>query len=213
AKLERWGDGETGVFAAHEAVGSFYAALIDRFPPLETFNDDDIDRLGVWSVTPERSEAIVVASCVWSRADEVGAAVMALVAAHGLVCYEPGYHIVNPNALGYLAPFTLTSERFPAVPEPDDRRLEWMMSKVGRDNGYAILKRADGWFVQVGYGMFAGVANGTYALEYQEGSLDRHFRCETPDRTAAVRLLQEFRVGDDAWKQRHLWRPVHLDSE
>jgi hypothetical protein len=213
AKLDRWDDDEAGVFVAHSAVGSFYAALIDRFPPLESFSDDDIDRLGVWSVTPERSDAIVVASFRWSRADEVRAAVVALAAEYGLVCYDPVYRIVNPNVPGYLAPFTLESARFPAIPDPDDQRLEWMMSKVGRDNEFAILQRADGWFVQVGYGTFAGVANGSYALEYQEGSLDRHFRSETIDRTAAVRLLQEFRVGVDTWKRRHRWQPLHLHSE
>jgi hypothetical protein len=40
------------VFAAHPAVGLFYEALLDRFPPLESLSDDDIDRLGMWSTTP-----------------------------------------------------------------------------------------------------------------------------------------------------------------
>jgi hypothetical protein len=48
------------------------------------------------------------------------------------------------------------------------------MDKVGTDSEFVILERADGWFVQVGYGEFAGAPDGTYALEYQEGSTDRH---------------------------------------
>ena len=95
AKLERWSDNEDAVFAAHHSVGLFYDALVDRFPPLESFSDEDIDRLGVWSMTPERSNAIVAASCVWSRADEVGTAIMTLAVEHGLVCYEPGYAVVE----------------------------------------------------------------------------------------------------------------------
>nr|WP_204342866.1 hypothetical protein [Micromonospora terminaliae] len=208
AKLERWADGGPDPFAAHPAVGRFYDALLDRFPPLESLSDEDIDRLGVWSMTPERSDAIVAVSCVWSRADELGAAVLALAVEHGLVCYEPGYHVVNPNAPGYTAPFTLSSESLPTMPDPDDRRLEWIMGQVGRDNGYVILERADGWFVQVGYGDAGGVPDGTYALEYREGSIDRHFRCQTTDRAAAVRLLQEFRAGDETWKRRHTWGPL-----
>lgn len=82
------------------------------------------------------------------------------------------------------------------------------MSKVGRDNAFAILERADGWFVQIGYGEFAGAPNGSYAIEYQEGSIDRHVRSETTDRTAAVQLLQAFRAGNDTWKRRHLWQPL-----
>ncbi|MGC4755582.1 hypothetical protein [Micromonospora trifolii] len=208
AKLERWGDGVPEVFAAHPAVERFYDALLDRFPPLESLGDDDIDRLGVWSMTPERSDAIVAVSCVWSRADEVGTAVLTLAAEHGLICYEPGYHVVNPNAPGHAALFTLSSESLPTMPDPDAGRLEWIIGKVGKNNGYVILERADGWFVQVGYGDAAGVPAGTYTLEYQEGSIDRHFRCQTTDREAALRLLQDFRAGDERWKRRHLWGPL-----
>ncbi|MEU8015903.1 hypothetical protein AB0B74_08020 [Micromonospora parva] len=208
AKLERWGDGAQEVFAAHPAVGRFYDALLDRFPPLESLGEDDIDRLGVWSMTPERSDAIVAVSCVWSRADDVGTAVLTLAAEHGLICYEPGYHVVNPNAPGHAALFTLSSESLPTMPDPDAPRLEWTIGQLGTNNSYVILERADGWFVQVGYGDAAGVSAGTYALEYQEGSIDRHFRCQTTDREAALRLLQEFRVGNDGWKRRHLWGPL-----
>ncbi|GAA4572294.1 hypothetical protein GCM10023176_34930 [Micromonospora coerulea] len=94
------------------------------------------------------------------------------------------------------------------MPDPDARRLEWIIGQVGKDNGHVILERADGWFAQVGYGDLAGVPVGTYALEYQEGSVDQHFRCQTTDREAAVRLLQEFRVGDETWKRRHQWLPL-----
>ncbi|WP_432993890.1 hypothetical protein [Dactylosporangium sp. CA-233914] len=208
AKLERWGNGGQDLFAPHPAVGRFYEELLDRFPPLESLGKEDIDRLGVWSTTPERSDAIVAVSCVWSRADEVDTAVLTLAAEHGLVCYESGYHVVNPNAPGYVAPFTLSSENLPTMPDPDARRLEWIIGQVGKGNGYVILDRADGWFVQVGYGDIAGVPTGTYSLEYQEGSLERHFRCQTADREAAVRLLQEFRAGDETWKRRHTWQPL-----
>ena len=208
AKLERWGEGSERVFVTDLAVGLFYDELMVRFPPLESLSDDDIDRLGVWSMTPERSDAIVVVSCVWSRADEVGTTVLALAAEHGLVCYEPGYHIVNPNVPGYVAPFTLSSEGLPMMPDPDSHRLEWIIGQLGTDNGYVILERADGWFVQVGYGDGTGVPAGTYALEYQEGSIDQHFRCQTTDREEAARLLREFRDGDQTWKRRHAWQPL-----
>lgn len=110
AKLDRWGEGEEGVFAPNPAVALFSEALLDRFPPLESLSGDDIDRLGVWSVTPERADSVMVASCVWSRAGEVGPAVLALATEHGLVCYEPGHHVLNPNAPGYVPAFTLSSE-------------------------------------------------------------------------------------------------------
>ncbi|MEU7650793.1 hypothetical protein AB0C42_15560 [Micromonospora taraxaci] len=133
---------------------------------------------------------------------------LTLAAEHGLVGYEPGYHVVNPNAPGHAAPFTLSSESLPTMPDPDAHRLKWIIGQVGENNRYVILERADGWFVQVGYGDAAGVPAGTYALEYQEGSINRHFRCQTTDREAALQLLQEFRAGSDRWKRRHLWGPL-----
>ena len=80
------------------------------------------------------------------------------------------------------------------------------MGQVGTNNNSAALERSDGWFVQVGFG--DRVPDGTYALEYQEVSIDQHFRCQTTDREAAVRLLQEFLAGDETWKRRHQWRPL-----
>lgn len=82
------------------------------------------------------------------------------------------------------------------------------MGQVGHNNRYVVLERADGWFVQVGYGDVRGEPVGTYALEYQEGSIDQHFRSQTTDRHEAVRFLQEFRAGDENWKRRHLWRSL-----
>lgn len=134
--------------------------------------------------------------------------VLTLAAEYGLVCYEPGYHIVNPNAPGYRPAFTLSSESLPTMPDPDARRVEWITGRLGADNRYVILERADGWFVQVGYGDVAGVPPGTYALEYREGSVDQHFRCQTAEREAGTRLLQDFLAGDEVWKRRHQWQPL-----
>jgi hypothetical protein len=87
AKLEAWDDDETpDPFKPHPSVGRFCDALLERFPALESLSDDDLDRLGVWSVTPDHSDTMVPLSCVWSRADEVYATVQALAAEHGLVC-------------------------------------------------------------------------------------------------------------------------------
>ncbi|MBO3743112.1 hypothetical protein [Actinoplanes flavus] len=190
AKLERWADDEPGVFTAHPAVLRFYDELLDRFPALES--DED----GVWSATPDRDDMIVAASCVWSRADEVGTAILELAARHGLVCYEPGYAIVNPNAPGYAPQFTLTSDAYPVMPDPDENRLKWIMRYVGTKNRWVTLSRADGPFVQV------ASEKGAYLLEYREGE---HFHCRTTDYHEAQDLLVEFRAGADTFKRRHVW--------
>jgi hypothetical protein len=208
AKLERRGD--DGVFHDHPAVAAFRDALLQRFPALESLSEKDLDGYGVWSVTPQPSTSLLELSCVWSRASEVGAAVVDLAGEHGLICYEPGMHVVNPNVPGYNPPFLLSSARFPDIPDPDARRLEWAVRRLGDDNDFAILDRDDGWFAQVGWGERAGVPVGTYVLEYQEGTADRHFRSETWDVAEVVQFLQDFLADDQSWKQRHQWKPLTL---
>ncbi|GLW32560.1 hypothetical protein [Actinoplanes regularis] len=197
-KLRRWHEGESGVFRANPAVPAMFAALLDRFPP----------GTEVWSGDPSPSDTVLHLSVVWSRAGEVGAAVVALAREHGLICYEPQTHLLNPNAAGHVAAFTLTSADGPDVPDPTSKRIDERIGHLGLDNHFLVLERSDGWFVQVGYGPAAGTEPGRYALEYREGTPKEHYRTETPDRTEATRLLTEFLAGADTYKRRHTWRPL-----
>ncbi|BBH66117.1 hypothetical protein ACTI_28020 [Actinoplanes sp. OR16] len=79
-----------GRFRAHPAVPAFRDDLLRRFPPQQA--------PGVWTMTPDTSDSVLALSCVWSRAGEFGDAVRTLAAEHGLVCYEPGTHLLDPNA-------------------------------------------------------------------------------------------------------------------
>jgi hypothetical protein len=210
AKLRRWSDGDASVFAAHTSMSVFRDALLRRFPALESLDDDELDTRGVWSVTPEPSDSILAISCVWSRAGEVHSAVQGLAREHGLVCYDPQRDVLVTNAPGYVAEFVLTTERLGDYPDPDERRIEWAIAKLSDDNFFATLARADGWFVQVGYGKTAGVRPGSYAMEYQEGSTDNQFASQTTDMGAATRFMLEFRAGVDTWKRRHSWHRLEL---
>ncbi|GIF16230.1 hypothetical protein [Actinoplanes teichomyceticus] len=197
-KLRRWHEGDAEVFRPHPAVPEMFAALVERFPPSSD----------VWSVVPTPSDAVLSLTVAWPRAGEVGAAVVALAREYGLVCYEPQSHLLNPNAAGHAPGFVLTSAVGPDIADPTPDRIERMVSRIGPDNYFLILERADGWFVQVGYGPAAGAEPGRYALEYREGGPERHFRTETADRAEAVRLLTEFLAGAQSWKLRHAWRPL-----
>jgi hypothetical protein len=164
----------------------------------------------VWSVSPAPSESVLVLSCTWPHARVVGDAARDGAKRHGLVCYDPQEVLVEPNAPGSVPAFMLSSARLAPVPDPDDRLLERTVRHLSADNFFVVLERVDGWFVQVGYGSRAGAADGIYALEFQEGSPERHFRCETRDLAEAVQLVREFRTGEDGWRRRHAWRPLQL---
>jgi hypothetical protein len=133
--------------------------------------------------------------------------VVALAREHGLVCYEPQSHLLNPNAAGHIAGFTLSSAGA-EDPDPTPERIERRIRALGPDDHFLILERADGWFVQVGYGPAAGAEPGRYALEYREGRPEKHYRTETADPDEATRLLTDFLAGDEAYKRRHVWRPL-----
>jgi hypothetical protein len=210
AKLERAFAEEEGIFAEHPAVSAFREALLDRYPALEDLSDEDIDTKGVWNFTPEPSNSALEIAMVWSRAEEVDAVIRELTAEHELVCFDPQAGAVDPNVPGYVPAFVLTTEAHPRVPDPSADRIERAVSKLSNDNYFAILERADGWYAQVGYGVTAAVTPGTYAMEYREASLERHFHAETPDRVAATRFLQEFLEGNETYKRRHAWRRLEL---
>ena len=210
AKVRRWAGGNVDVVAPHPAVSSTRDSLLERFPPLESLSDADIDELGVWSMTPVAADSMLVLSCRWSYADEVWGVVRTLAARAGLVCYESGDRILEPNAAGHLPRFTLTSMVLPTVPDPDAQHLERVARLLTAEKHFAVLERSDGFYVQVGYGRRAGVAPGTYALEYRAGPDGDHSRAETRAVAEAIRFLKEFRDGEDQWKQRHAWEILML---
>lgn len=196
AKFDRWQQGESEQFTAHRAIADLYSALLQRFPPLESFSDDDIDTYGVWSFTPERSDSILELSCLWSRAGEVAPTIMQMAAEYGLICYEPGYHVVNPNVPGYVAPFTLSFENLPTIPDPDDRRLAWAVDELNNRNHFLKLARSDGTSMQVTYLEDEPQPGNAYELVFSDrGSSDGRQNQQT-DQNGAVQILHEFRAND-----------------
>jgi hypothetical protein len=192
AKLERFGEGEPDVFTPHPAVAQARAELLRRFSAAQLI------------VPPPPADAVLHLAVAWAHAAEVTAAVTEVTAAAGLVCYDPGGGLLRANALARQAPYTLTSDANPRIPDPDPARLDRIARRLGTRCTYVILERADGWFVQSAY------RHGGYAIEYQEGGLDRHFHTETTDLDEVIRFLREFRAGDESYKQRHAWQRVDL---
>ncbi|WP_027344310.1 hypothetical protein [Hamadaea tsunoensis] len=210
SKLDRWYAGDTEAFPPHPGVRAVHTALLGRFPALEDLPGAQADVSGVWSMTPVASDTLLILSTVWPRADEVERATLELAMAYGLVCYEPGFDVLHPNAPGYSAAFTLTGAALPTVPEPDDHRLDWAVRRLRPDRFYLVLERDDGWYAQIGVGPAVGVAAGVYVLECREGTAERHVRAETQDVTAAVAFLRDFRAGRPDWRIRHVWRRLEL---
>jgi hypothetical protein len=76
---------------AHPAVQAFYAELTARYPEIDDLSEEDVDDKSrcPWSSVMSRSQGHVIMSCVWPRAEYVGALVASLAAKHGLAFYDP----------------------------------------------------------------------------------------------------------------------------
>jgi hypothetical protein len=81
-------EGDTSSFTPDERLGLFFAALMKRFPVLESLVDHEFERLGVWSMTPDASDVSISVTISWQRAEEVLDFVIDLAAAHELLVYN-----------------------------------------------------------------------------------------------------------------------------
>jgi hypothetical protein len=112
--------------------------------------------------------------------------------------------VAAPDASGSVAAFTLTTADGNRYPDPSSDRVARSAEDLSPDNEFVILERADGWFVQVAYGAES------YAMEYQEGSVDQQYGTETSDVNDVVQFLTEYLAGQDTWKSRHTWQHLEL---
>jgi hypothetical protein len=92
-------------------------------------------------------------------------------------------------------------------PDPDPETVRGVLVRLSADNFYAVLTRADGWYLQAGYGERAGTRAGWYALERQDGTPDRHFRAELTSVDEVVRAFEGFLQNDSTIAVRFPWRP------
>jgi hypothetical protein len=68
---------------------------------------------------------------------------------------------------------------------------------------FAILESAPGYYVQV-----AKNEDGSYALEYQQGSLKQHYGLEdvVADEAEVIDAFLSYASGDDRWRYMFEWR-------
>ena len=73
-------------------------------------------------------------------------------------------------------------------------------------DGYAILGPDEYTYMQA-----SGSPGETYTLEYQEGSLDRHFVSETPvDEATMIRAFVNYFQQNPEWKSSIVWETMDL---
>jgi hypothetical protein len=84
-------DGDTSGVFPHPAIDAFYGELTAKHPEIDAIPEKKIDDhdYSPWSCEMDRSPGHVIMSCVWSKAEYVGALVQDLARKHGLAIYDP----------------------------------------------------------------------------------------------------------------------------
>jgi hypothetical protein len=143
----------------------------------------------------------------WSRAQEVAGLVLALAAECGLVCFDPQASVVhNPPGQPPVGGLRLEFCDGGVVERPEPAVLGTLLQAISPRNWYACLESRPGWFVQVGIGPNAGsIPSGMFALEYREGSPERHQRTLVASLDEVVTAFEGFASGDPVWKDAFSW--------
>jgi hypothetical protein len=140
------------------------------------------------------------------RCEEVAAWAAEVAAGHGLNCYDPQRNQLRTDCRDAWR-FELTSESGWPVRDPSREAVRQALTTLSRINYFVVLTRADGRYVQVGYGTDAGTRPGWYALERRDGGPDRHYRTELTDIGEVVHAFVGFLDGDPTLTARFAWRP------
>lgn len=194
-----------GVVEPTPRIAAYVSALLDRYPDIGPEAADD----SPWSTAPLMNEAcgpLVYFPMVWSRCHEVSAWAAQLAEEHALHCYDPQLRQLR-TSWGQPWRFELTSARGHSSRDPDPVAIRNVVAKVSADHYYAILTRADGWYLQVGYGERAGTRPGWYALEHRDGAPDQHFRTEVTDIGEVIDAFIAFSCDDPTMLRHFTWRP------
>lgn len=185
--------GQDDAVVPHEAVSAFHQDLIARFPRLESLGDDEIED-SPWNMSPSATTGRVILMIGFSHVAQVGPTVQELARQHGLVCFDPQSGVVHHPPLSRPAgSLLLESGNGSAVIDPNAEVLREQLGQLSPTNFYACLEREAGWFVQVGIGQRAGnVPEGKFAVEYREGSPDRHYRVLVDSLDDVVAVFEDF---------------------
>ena len=190
----------------HEAVSAFHQDLIARFPKLESLGDDEIDD-SPWNMSPSATPGRVILVIGLSHVAQVSPTVQELAGRHGLVYFDPQSRVVHhPPQSRPPGSLLLESGNGSTVIDPSPEEFRDQLGQLSPANFHACLEREPGWYVQVGIGQRAGnVPEGSFAVEYREGSPDQHYRVVVDGLDDVVAVFEDFAAGRESFKTAFGW--------
>jgi hypothetical protein len=108
------------------------------------------------------------------------------------------------------AAYVLTTASGGTINNPSPDVLGRLLGGLSPDEWFAILERADGWYVQVGVGAQAGTRPGWYALERHDGDPSQHYQTVVTDLREVIAAFTGFAADDPGWTRRFAWEHYEL---
>ena len=193
-------------FVPSQEMAAFVQAVAARL-----VNDEGSPEASPWAAEPDVDQDSVIMAFRSPIATEALPVVRELAHDRGLICFDPQASQVyqrSESASDESTSLELHGGR--KFVDPSEALIEKSIRGISRDRWFAILELGKDRYIQVGYGENAGVPSGQYALEYRDGSRERHWRATTPDLEACVRAFLEYRAGEMNWIKRLSFRQLDL---
>ncbi len=193
----------------HPGVDSFLAELTARYPQIDDWDDGDIDNCP-WSVAFDQSDRHILMSMSFSRVDEIVPFIEELAAKYDLVCFNPQWPcVVYPPRVAAMPHLRLSLENWTVIDNPTPDQIADALSSLDADgNSFAILEQTDTTYIQAGL-----QSTGEYVIEYQDGSLDKHYQSITRNSQQLMAMFRAYAEGHDTWKQQCEWNKIDLQPE
>src|SRR5208283_3397013 len=103
----------------------------------------------------------------------------------------------------------LSMENGTELKDPSPAEIDQALHTLNRseDNSFAILEQSDLTYLQVAQEDDADQDGPRLVLEYQDGSIDRHYQAVADPLSleTVIEIFQAFAVGDEKWPGRVQW--------
>jgi hypothetical protein len=185
-------EGESAAVGPSASVAAFYAALVVDFPEL-TDVADAAGESSPWSAGLDVSDGHVLMPMGWGQVAKVAHRVVEIAGQHGLVCFDPQGGVVHAPPM-LRAPDALELQSCVGLPvsDPELETVARAVRRLSGENWFVIMEGQLGRYVQAGTGAQAGAAAGGYAVEFRDGSPERHYRCVLHDLERVVTVFTDF---------------------
>jgi hypothetical protein len=203
AICQRLAEGGQSATAPSPRILEFASDLLARYPRLEDVASPEDSP---WSMSPDVTPDRVILCMGYSKAPQASTGILELASRHRLVCYDPqGGQVHHPAQATVAGLLRLESCDGGRAADPSAGEIERQVRRLSRANWYTRLEREEGIYVQAGLGPGARAPEGTYCLEYREGSPGQHYRALVDNLDDITAAFTGFASGQDGWKSARSW--------